>query len=172
MCTEWLTKFLHTTKIALYQNQLEHLYSDEELEKIHNLATSLAVFYTKSWLTATNTRDAPSNDLKLLRKLSDTEERIDKNTKQWPSCFLQFVQNAHEKSENQLWDLSKQLVFFSLFSDNISQSEKQLLRRAVIKYQKQTGSNKQEMPVSANWEEKLSKTLWAKTAGRPFTFFS
>ena len=80
--------------MALYQNQLKHLYSDEELKKNHNLATSLAVFYAKSWLTAANTRDAPSNGLKLLRKLSDTEERIDKNTKQLPSFFLQFVQNA------------------------------------------------------------------------------
>ena len=170
MCTEWLTKVLYTTKIALYRNQLKHLYSDEKLEKIHNLATFLAIFYSKSWLTAANTRDAPSNNLELLRKLSDTEERIDKNSKQWPSFFLQFVQNAHEKLENQLWDLSKRLVFFSLFSDNISQSEKQLIRRAMIKYQEQTGSDKQEMPVSANWKEKLSKTLWTKTAGRPFTF--
>ena len=80
------------------------------------------------------------------------------------------MQNAHEKLENQLWDLAKRLVFFSLFLDNISQSEKQLLRRAMIKYQEQTGSDKQEMPVFANWKEKLSKTLWAKTAGRPFTF--
>ena len=172
MCSGWLTNGLYTTKIALYRNQLKHLYSDEELEKIPNLTIFLAVFYTKSWLTAANTRNAPSNNLGLLRKLSDTEERIDKNTKQWPSFFLQFVQNAHEKLENQLLDLSERLVFFSLFLDNISQLEKQMLRRAMIKYQGQTGSDKQEMPVSANWEEKLSKTLWAKTAGRPFIFFS
>ena len=81
MCSGWLTNGLYSTKIALYRNQLKHLYSDEELEKIPNLTIFLAVFYTKSWLTAANTRNAPSNNLGLLRKLSDTEERIDKNTK-------------------------------------------------------------------------------------------
>ena len=88
-----MVKALYAIEIALYRNQLKHLYSHEELKKIHNLEIFLAVFYTKPWLTASNTRDAPSNDLELLRKLSDTEERINKNTKQWSSFFLEKFEN-------------------------------------------------------------------------------
>ena len=41
-------------------------------------------------------------------------------------------------------------MFLLLFSHNITISEKQLLPRAMIKYQGKSGNDKQEMPVSAN----------------------
>ena len=81
-------------------------------------------------------------------------------------AFSSNLYKTHMKS----WKINfgifpKHCFSFFLFLDYSSQSEKQLLRRAIIQYQGQTGSDKQEVPVSANWEEKLSNTLWAKLDG-------
>ena len=64
----WIAKALYTLKIALYWNQLQEVYSLEKLQEITSLATFLAIFYTESWLTCTESKDAPSNDLKLVKK--------------------------------------------------------------------------------------------------------
>ena len=61
------------------------------------LAILLAVFYTKQCLTSANTRDAPSNDLELLRKLTKTEDCIRKSPKGWPRLLPLLVKKAQEK---------------------------------------------------------------------------
>ena len=83
-----MAKALYTLKIALFWKQLANVYSEKELENIHNLAIFLALFFTKQWHTSANTGDAPSNDLELLRKLTKTEDHIRKSPNGWPSLLL------------------------------------------------------------------------------------
>ena len=83
----WMAKALYTLKIALFLNQLKNVFSEKELENKHNLAIFLAAFYAKQWLTSANTRDAPSNDLEVLRKLTKTEDCIRKRPKGWPKAL-------------------------------------------------------------------------------------
>ena len=153
----WMAKALYTLKIALFRNQLKNVHSEKELENICSLAIFLAAFYKKQWLTSANTRDTPRNHLELLRKLTKTEDCIQKSPKGWPRLLPLLVKKAREKFENHLWYLSERLVFLSLFSDNVTISEKQLLRRAMIKYQGKFGNVKQKMTVSANLGQKSLK---------------
>ena len=115
----------------------------------------MAVFYTKQWLTSANTRDAPSNDLELLRKLTKTEDYIQKSPEGSLRLLPLLVKKAREKFKNHLWYLSERFVFFSLFSANVTISEKQLLRRAMISmYPEKSGNDEQEIPNSANLRQK------------------
>ena len=90
--------------------------------------------------------DSPKNDLKLLKKLSKTEENIKNRPAIWPTNFLSFVVGAREKFESHLWYLSKTLVTLFLFSNNLDVTEKQQLRKSTIKFESTTSSTKQKMP--------------------------
>ena len=139
----------------------------KELKNIYNLAIFLAVFYTKQWLISANTGYAPSNDLELLRKLTKAKDCIRKSPKGWPRLLPLLVKKARKKIENHLWYLLIRLVFLSFFSDNVTISEKQQLRRAMIKYQGKS-RNKQEMPVSANLGQKSHTDFVGKQSWTAF----
>ena len=153
----WMAKTLYTIKIALYRDQLQEVHSKEEIQEITSLAIFLALFYTEPWLTSTNAKDSPINDLKLLKKLTKTEESIKKNDTVWPAQFLSLVVRAREKFENHLWYLSERLIPFSLFSDNLDVAEKQQLRKTMMKFENSLPSAKQEMPFSSNLGRKTLK---------------
>ena len=153
----WMAKTLYTIKIALYRDQLQEVYSKEEIQEITSLAIFLALFYTEPWLTSTNAKDSPINDLKLLKKLTKTEESIKKNDTVWPAQFLSLVVRAREIFENHLWYLSERLIPFSLFSDNLDVAEKQQLRKTMMKFENSLPFAKQEMPFSSNLGRKTLK---------------
>ena len=69
-----MSKALYTLKIAVYRDQLQEVYSQEELLQIASLATFLSLFYTEIWLTCTRAGDSPLNDLKFFKKLTKTED--------------------------------------------------------------------------------------------------
>ena len=133
------------------------MYSKEEIQEITSLAIFLALFYTEPWLTSTNAKDSPINDLKFLKKLTKTEESIKKNDTVWPAQFLSLVVRAREKFKNHLWYLSGRLIPFSFFSDNLDVAEKQQLRKTMMKFENSLPSAKQEMPFSSNLGRKTLK---------------
>ena len=141
----WMAKALYTIKIALYRNQLQQTFSEEKLLEITSLALFLALFYTKAWLTCTNTSDSPINDLKLLKNFIKIEEMTKERRVIWRAEFPSFVVGARKKFENHLWYLSERLVPLSLFSNNLHVAEKQQLRKTMIKFENATPSAKQEM---------------------------
>ena len=136
----WMSKAIYTLKIALFRNQLEHIYEVEQLEEIVSLATFLSVFYTKAWLTCTSAADAPFNDLELMKKLLDMEKTITSDPKKWPTKFLSLVSQARQKLEKHFWYLSERLVIFALFSNNVIASEKKKMKEALLKFRPVTNS--------------------------------
>ena len=159
-------------KVALFRNQLRNVYSEKELENIHNKTIFLAVFYARQWLTSANIRDGPSNDRKLFRKLTKTEDCIRKSREGSPRLQPLLVKKARKKFKNHLWYLSERFVFLSLFSANVTISEKQLLWRAMIsKYQEKFGNDKHEMPYSANMGQKSLSDFVGKGCWTAFNSF-
>ena len=133
------------------------------------MALFLALLYTEVWLTSTNTSDSPKNDLKLLKKLSKTEENVKKRPAIWPTNFLSFVVGAREKFESLLWYLSERLVPLSLFSNNLGVSVKQL-RKSMIKFESTTSSVKQKVPQYSSFGKKNLKVLLNQKASHCFGF--
>ena len=152
----WMRKTLYTIKVALFRRQLGDVYTPEELEDITSLAAFMSVFYTKAWLTCTSAADAPSNDLDLMKNLLKSEASIAKNPTKWPAKFLSFVTVAREKLQNHLWYLSERLVSLALFSDR-TLSDKQTMRRAMLRYHGTAQNRIQEMPASHHLGSKALK---------------
>uniref|UniRef100_UPI00358E4C15 uncharacterized protein n=1 Tax=Myxine glutinosa TaxID=7769 RepID=UPI00358E4C15 len=152
----WMSKTLYTIKVALFRRQLGDIYTPEELEDITSLAAFMSVFYTKAWLTCTSAADAPSNDLYLMKNLLKAEASIAKNPTKWAAKFLSFVTVAREKLQNHLWYLSERLVSLALFSDRTS-SDKQTMRRAMLRYHGTAHNMIQEMPASQQLGSKALK---------------
>ena len=150
-----MSKAIYTVKIALFRNQLEGIYK-EDLKNIVSLAIFLSVFYTKAWLTCTDAAAAPFNDLELLKLLLNVENNIAKNPKSWPSDFHPLISNAREKLEKHLWYLSERLVTFSLFSDQVTVSDKKKIKAVLLEYTP-TANSLQSMPHSKNFGSKLLK---------------
>lgn len=164
----WMSKALYTLKIALFRNQLRDVYTPDQLENIYNLAIFISIFYSQAWLTCTSATNAPSNDLDLMKKFLKAESSIKLQKKHWPTNFLDLVSAARGKMENHLWYLSERLVPFALFSDIVTSSEKEKLRKAMLKNQGPVTNTIQEMPHSNNLGSKTLRDFIGKDSWTMF----
>ena len=126
----WMAKLLCEFKIVMFRSQLIELglITKEEASKHHQLVLFLIFFYVKPWMTSTQSRDAPINDLELINLLRNIPSHLLKNQ----SMFKSMGDAMLAKLEDHLWYLSEELVFLSLFSEKLDDPMKNKCRKAMI----------------------------------------
>jgi len=105
----------------------------------------LYIYYVPAWLICTCPFDAPSNVLKLMKRLKPMSWKIPQNGRA-PSYFLDFVLACRKEVDNHLWYLSERLVVQAFFVNRISASDKQKMARAMMKCNNSTPNKSQLMP--------------------------
>ena len=80
------------------------------------------------WFKAPSPFDSPYNDLKFFKKLS-----LSKGFKLISNFHLNLLMKVLQKFENHLWYLSERLVVLSLFSDKVSNEDKNKMAKKMIK---------------------------------------
>ena len=76
-------------------------------------------------MTSTQSRDAPINDLELIKLLRNIPSHLLKNQ----SMFKSMGDAMLTKLEDHLWYLSEELVFLSLFSEKLDDPMKNKCRK-------------------------------------------
>ena len=165
----WMAIAIYTIKIAMYQHQLQSVYTSEQLQSMTSLAIFLCIFYTKPWLTSSNAADAPVNDLNLFKSLLKVEKSVKHKPSSWPSNFNQFISLAANKMYNHLWYTSERLVPLAFMSDKVPVSEKEKMRRSLLQFKEIAINKFQEMPKSADFSKKTLKDFIGNDS---WTFFS
>lgn len=122
----WMAKVLYTFKIALFNQQLlaTGFASEKFLTEMLSLASFLALFYVKHWCTACQITNAAVNDLQLWKDLGMIKSSDQRTLKSYPTLYYDFAVSAQKKLQNHMWYLSERNVVFSLFSNQVSISEK------------------------------------------------
>lgn len=107
----WMSRAIYALKTFLFR---EHLELDPSFEALlERFCMFLALIYTKFWNQCSIAVDAPSNDLKLLKEL-DAYGQID----------VEISQSALNAFKRHLWYLGDELITLALFSENVSNDEK------------------------------------------------
>lgn len=107
----YMNKAIYSLKIYLFRNQLS--LDPETEEKMRRFCQFIAITYTKFWNQCSVVTDAPNNDLKFLKEL-DIYKEFDRETALAGLIAL----------KRHLWYLSDELVPLALFSDKVSNDEK------------------------------------------------
>ena len=139
----WMAKIIYTIKLTIFQDQLSDQFSLEFMKKISSLSLFLCLFYVKTWICAPVGVAAPKNDLNLLKDFNLILAKPDN----YPEYFTEFALAAQNKLKDHLWYLSERLVPLCLFSDRTLVSEKQAVRRALLKYRFSEAGPNMSMPV-------------------------
>ena len=90
--------------IALLRQRISTNVEQNLRHDYQELAVTIRIFLntikanTNNAVKAANTRDAPSNDLELLRKLTKAQVYIQTSAKSWPSLLLLLVKKARGKN--------------------------------------------------------------------------
>ena len=129
----WMSKVIYTIKIALFEDQLLQLevFENQSLVMIRALADFLTLFYTRYWLCTPSLSDAPRIDLELCKTLEDVAAKPGKET-----LMKEMAKASLTKLSNHLWYLSERVVPSCLFSSRVSESDKNLVRKEILKYGK------------------------------------
>ena len=94
---------LYTMNIAVYCQQLMHMFDDETLDMTETLAVFLALFYVKYLLQSSAAADAAKNDLDVLQRLESVKRRLGSD------LMEAMTEQALEKL-GAMWYLSDRLV--------------------------------------------------------------
>lgn len=116
----WMVTVLYSAKMFAFSDQIN--LEDGLLEKFERLIVFCALYYVPVWLTSSLGRDAPVNDLnfwKALIKFKSYDEDI--------ACV------AIAALERHMWYLTEELSPLSIFSNKISDQEKSLIAKQIIK---------------------------------------
>ena len=134
----WMMRIIYTVKIALFQSQLKESFDIAFLKNVSQLALYLCVFYIKWWLCSPKGCEAPQMDLILIKELTD----VSNHPENYPKLFQDFALASRSKVLDHTWYLSERLLPFSLFSEYISDVEKESIRKALLKCRfKEAGPN-------------------------------
>lgn len=107
----WMSRAIYALKTYMFR---EHLNLDQcFINALERFCNFVALIYTKYWNQSPNAADAPFNDLKLLKDL-DTYRQIDPEV----------ADSALKAYQRHLWYLGDELVALSLFSEKVSNDEK------------------------------------------------
>ncbi|GBM85416.1 hypothetical protein AVEN_114591-1 [Araneus ventricosus] len=116
----WMPSILYPAKMFAFSAQAG--YNKDMISKLEALCKFNALFYVKNWLSSSIVADAPYNDFKLWHDLK-------KYCRHDPQ-----VSNAAMKAmERHLWYLTEECAVFSLFSNRLSSSERQLIARTLLR---------------------------------------
>ena len=128
----WMAKILCEFKIVMFSSQLIELelITNEDASLHQQLVLFLIFYYVKPWMTATQSRNAPVNDLELVNTLKKIPCHLLKNH----SLFKSMGDAMFSKLEDHLWYLSEELVVLSLFSDKLDEVQKDKCRKAMLKH--------------------------------------
>ena len=102
------------------------IFDEETLENLWRWGQYAIKFYVPSFLLATLGRDAPSNDLNLVR-----------STIQYRDVDEELANFALETLNRHTWYLTGQVIPFSLFSDNVTEDEKSRIAARLLATQRE-----------------------------------
>ncbi|XP_063981407.1 uncharacterized protein LOC135164717 [Diachasmimorpha longicaudata] len=115
----WMAKAIYSLKIFVFTEQF--YMTSHEISGLRNVYIFVVSLYQKSWFTASNTVEAPKNDLELLKRLTAD-----------PSIPSSKVCNAvFEKFGNHLWYLSEELIALAFFDENLDVDCKRKMCEAI-----------------------------------------
>ncbi|GBP87160.1 hypothetical protein EVAR_62629_1 [Eumeta japonica] len=138
----WMAKLLYALKIFLFRNNLQALKLTKREEKqIVRFVSFGALIYAKIWIEEPLAADAPVNDLLLWKKLR-LYEAIDS----------EIGKAARGVLERHLWYLSNELVALALFSEKLSESDKQ----AIVQKMNSDGGNRSVRADSAKLTSEIT----------------
>lgn len=119
----WMAKLLYTMKIFLFRGQNDIFkLTKRELAQLERFVKFGALFYTRAWTHAALATEAATSDLHLwsnLEKYSSVDPEVSK-------CAKQVLQRH-------LWYLSDELVGLALFSDTVSDQDKEKIVKGMTK---------------------------------------
>lgn len=115
----WMSRAIYSLKALLLRDHLDMDPSFIRLLERFNMF--VALIYTKFWNRCSNSADAPFNDLQLLKEL-DLYKEID----------AEISQAALDALKRHLWYLSDELILLALFSEKVSNDEKNLMALPII----------------------------------------
>lgn len=114
--SRWMAKAIYAIKTYLFRAELG---LDAEFESnLLELSLFVALIYCKYWNRCVNAINAPVNDLALIAEL---ERYSDYNAMIADAVWTSF--------QNHLWYLGEELVILALFSENVSNDDKNRMRQ-------------------------------------------
>jgi len=115
----WMSKVITSLKLLLLETHInselpkdEIFNTKEQRNKIHQFIQFVIFSYLQFWYTASNTTDAPNNDLMFWKRIYAAKDKVIKNA-------------ALKALQNHTWYLTEELILLSLFSDHVSKEDKQ-----------------------------------------------
>ncbi|GBP30652.1 hypothetical protein EVAR_76197_1 [Eumeta japonica] len=113
----WMAKLLYALKTFLFRNNLQAFkLTNGEEKQIVRFVSFGALIYAKIWIEAPLAADTPINYLLLW-----------KNLRLYEAIDSEIGKAARGALERHLWYLSDELVALALFSENLSDSDKQAI---------------------------------------------
>lgn len=147
----WMPSILYPAKMLAFSAQAG--YDKSMIDKLEALCKFNALLYVEKWLSSSIGTDAAFNDLKLWHDLN-------KYRKHDPQ-----VANAAIKAmERHFWYLTEECAVFSLFSNRVSDSERQQIARTLLQIPrpKEFERGKPTFPI-LNHSTKLSSLIGPKS---------
>lgn len=131
----WMCRAIYALKTYLFR---QHLDLDPIfMNSLERFCLFVALIYTKFWNQSPNAADAPFNDLQLMKELN-VYRQIDDD----------IAESALRAIQRHLWYLSEDLILLSLFSEKVSNDEKDLMVLLLI----QVTGNRTENSIKYNGE--------------------
>jgi hypothetical protein len=107
----WMAKAIYCIKMTMFRKQLG--LPTKDLDNLLQLTIFIIRVYARGWYSCTSSVEAPSNDLKFLKELLEYEK-----------VHKVIAKVAQKRFTYHLWYLSEELVSFSVFDENLSDSER------------------------------------------------
>ena len=104
------------------------LITDDDADTHKQLALFLISYYVQPWMTATQSRDAPVNDVYLVNSLKKIPSHL---LKSYP-LFRTMSMAMYSKLQEHLWYLSEEFVVLALFSKKINEAQKNRCRKVML----------------------------------------
>lgn len=123
----WMAKLLYSIKIVLLKKQIlalpKNIITKIQMKKMERFSEFVIYCYVPWWLKASISTAAASNDLNLIKDLRSYE--IEDPT---------IAKAALTALNRHMWYLSEELIPFSLFSSDVTESEKMKIVEEICKY--------------------------------------
>jgi hypothetical protein len=116
----WLAKILCLLKAAFLMDHFP--MEDWEAAAVFRLVEFIVCIYAYQWFNAKSAKDAPFNQLKLIRDICA-----------WYKIDPEIADIALHKLFNHLWYLTAELTPFALCSDKVTADEKRDIAKAILK---------------------------------------
>ena len=137
-----MAKIICELHIALYSSQLVNLkvIDKAEANNHRNLALFLVLYYIPNWIECPLPFEASRLGLSLHQKLLTT-----KNQRNVPCGFANLAAAMMNRMEAHFWYPSESLVFLSLFSNKVDDSEKEKCHKAMLQHHKVSNKSLQKL---------------------------